>query len=204
MNIWKRGKFMDIYESCPQIENEKYKLRLVSPNDRDDLLKVYSDKAAVRFFNSDNCNGDNFYYTTPDRMAQAIKFWLREYEQRYYVRFSIIDKSAATVIGTIEIFNRISDDYFTNCGLLRLDLASDYEKRGIIDEILSLIIEPIFEWFDCDMIATKAIPEAGERICALENRGFALSYEKLIGAHDYRYDNYYVLKKQEIKTNGKR
>ena len=194
---------MDIYESCPQIENEKYKLRLISPNDRDDLLKVYSDKAAVRFFNSDNCHGDDFYYTTPDRMEQAIKFWLCEYEKRYYVRFSIIDKNTSTVVGTIEIFNRISDDYFSNCGLLRLDIASRFENQNDIKDILSLIINPIFQWFDCDKIATKAIPEAFERICALKYFGFALSNEKLIGGNSAEYDNYYVLKKkQEIKTNG--
>lgn len=35
----------------------------------------------------------------------------------------------------------------------------------------------------------------------LEKHGFSLSYEKLVGTHD-EYDNYYVLKKQEIKTNG--
>lgn len=194
---------MNIYEQCPVLENERFKVRLVSADDCADLLKVYSDKEAVKLFNSDNCDGDDFYYTTPERMKQAVDFWLFSYKEGYYVRFSIIDKKTSEIIGTFEIFKRIADDYFTDCGLLRLDLASAYEKRGTIDEILSLIIEPIFEWFDCDMTATKAIPEAGERICALENHGFSLSYEKLVGTQDYKeYDNYYVLKKQEIKTNG--
>ena len=184
---------MNIYEQCPVLENERFKARLISADDCADLLKVYSDKEAVKLFNSDNCDGDDFYYTTPERMKQAVNFWLFSYKEGYFVRFSIIDKKTSEVIGTFEIFKRIADDYFTNCGLLRLDLASAYEERGIIDEILSLIIEPIFGWFDCDMIATKAIPEAAERICALENHGFSLSYEKLIGAYD-EYENYYVLK----------
>lgn len=189
---------MDIYESCPQIENKNYKLRLVRANDCNDLLKVYSDKKSVPFFNSDNCNGDDFYYTTPERMKQTIDFWLYSYEHGYFVRFSIIDKKTASVTGTIEIFNRTADDYFTNCGLLRLDLASAYEKQNVINEILSLIEQPIFDWFNCAMIATKAIPAARERILALKEHGFTLSGEKLIGAHDNKeYDNYYVLKKQE-------
>lgn len=195
---------MNIYEQCPVIENERFKLRFVSADDCNDLLKVYSDKAAVKLFNSDNCNGDDFYYTTPERMKQAIDFWLFSYEHGYFVRFSIVDKKTSAVVGTIEIFKRIADDYFTDCGLLRLDLASAYEKRDIVDELLALVIEPIFGWFDCGMIAAKAIPEAAERICALERHGFALSGEKIIGAHDHKeYGNYYVLKKQEIKTNGK-
>lgn len=186
---------MDVYKLCPQIENQNYKLRLVCGNDCDDLLKVYSDKKAVPFFNSDNCDGDDFYYTTTETMRQAIDFWIYSYEHGYFVRFSIIDKKKSSVIGTIEIFNRTSDDYFTNCGLLRLDLAGNYEKRDTVREILSLTAKPIFEWFDCDMIATKAIPAATERISALKSSGFALSSEKLIGTHDHKeYDNYFVLK----------
>lgn len=186
---------MNIYELCPEIENQHYKIRLVSSEDCGDLLKVYSDKAAVRFFNSDNCNGDDFYYTTPNRMKQAVDFWLDAYKNGYFVRFSIIDKKTSAVIGTFEIFKRSADDYFTNCGLLRLDLSSAYEKQDIVDEILSLITEPIFGWFDCDMIATKAVPEAAERISALVKHGFALSNEKLVGHDLTEYDNYYVLKK---------
>lgn len=189
---------MDIYKSCPQIESQNYKLRLVTADDHDDLLKVYSDKKAVPFFNSDNCNGDDFYYTTPERMKQAINFWLYSYEYRYFVRFSVIDKNTSSAVGTIEIFNRTANDYFTNCGLLRLDLASTYETQDVINEILSLITESFFEWFECDMIATKAIPDASERISALKKHGFTLSNEKLIGGHYHtEYDNYYVLKKQE-------
>ncbi len=186
---------MNIYKECPVLENERFKARFVLADDCADLLNVYSDKEAVKLFNSDNCDGDDFYYTTPERMKQAVDFWLFSYKEGYFVRFSIIDKNTSEVIGTFEIFKRIADDYFTDCGLLRLDLASAYEKRGLIDEILSLIIDPIFEWLDCDMIATKAIPEAEERICALEKHGFSLSYEKPVGTQDYKeYDNYYVLK----------
>ena len=54
---------MNIDETCPVSENEKFKIRLLKNEDCDDLLKVYSDKMALPFFNSDNCNGDNFYMT---------------------------------------------------------------------------------------------------------------------------------------------
>ena len=53
---------MGVYEKCNVIENENYILRLVEAEDCEDLLKVYSDKNALPFFNSDNCDGDNFYY----------------------------------------------------------------------------------------------------------------------------------------------
>ena len=50
----------DVYENCPVFENDSYILRMTSQEDKSDLLKVYSDKAAVSFFNSDNCGGDDF------------------------------------------------------------------------------------------------------------------------------------------------
>ena len=62
----------NVYENYTEYENADYILRLVSQKDKLDLLKVYSDKKAVPFFNSDNCGGDDFYYTTESRMAQEM------------------------------------------------------------------------------------------------------------------------------------
>ena len=55
---------MNIYENCPILQNNKFILRPVDDRDLSDLFKVYSDKKAVPFFNSDNCHGDDFYYAT--------------------------------------------------------------------------------------------------------------------------------------------
>ena len=76
-------------------------------------------------------------------------------EKALYVGLSF-NKEKAEVIGTIELFQRNSHDYFTECGLLDLDLRSDYENEVAIKEILSLIISPTFELFKCNKIATKA------------------------------------------------
>ena len=119
-------------------------------------------------------------------------FWKREYQSRYYVRWTIIDKSANCVIGTIELFNRKAKDYFNNCGLLRLDLRSDYEKQDTIEDILGIIIPETRDMFACEMIATKVVSIAQERIQALEHMGFSLSEESLIGHNGTKYDSYYV------------
>ena len=44
----------NVYISCPEFENRQFNLRLISINDCDDLLKVYSDKKAVPLFNRYN------------------------------------------------------------------------------------------------------------------------------------------------------
>ena len=182
-----------VYEKCPIYENEKYLLRLVENRDWEDLLKVYSDEKALPFFNSDNCNGDNFYYTSPERMKQAIDFWLMEYGKRYYVRWVIVDKATNVAIGTIELFNRKAEDYVTDCGLLRLDLRSDYEHTDQIESILKLIMNFVFRDFQCNKVATKAVPQATERILALKNAGFQATDENLIGHDGTKYNSYYVV-----------
>lgn len=159
----------DIYEVIPILEGDSFLLRAVDlDRDLDDLLKVYSDEKAVPFFNSDNCHGDNFYYKTKERMKEAIIFWNREYTQKYYVRMIVEDKSTHTAIGMIELFNRKADDYFNNCGLLRLDLRSDYETEKHIADILAIIVSKTKEMFGCDRMDTKAIAAAKNRVSALK------------------------------------
>ncbi len=125
---------MDIYENCPVLENEK-----------EDLLGVYGDKSALPFFNSDNCHGSNFYCAVKKDVENTIKYWLIEYrENRGFVRFSIDDKKTGKTVGTIEMFRREAEDYFTDCGILRLDLRSDYERAEPVYDILSLVIKPFY------------------------------------------------------------
>lgn len=96
-------------------------------------------------------------------------------------------------MGTIELFNRQAADYYNNCGLLRLDLRSDYEQSEHIREILSLIVPPAFDLFDCQMLATKIRPFTVCRKEAAEALGFRACAEKLVGGDDGReYGDYYV------------
>lgn len=157
------------------IEGENYLVRKLEVRDTSDLLNVYSDEKSVPLFNSDNCNGDDFHYMSLERMQQAVEFWLWSYTNKYFVRFSIIDKRIQKVIGTIELFHRDSKDYFNRCGLLRLDLKSDYDL------------------FDCDMVATKIPTFAGERKVAAVQNGFFATDKALVGGDDGKvYTNYYV------------
>lgn len=180
-----------VYEKCPMLENEKYLLRFVTLEDTASLLKVYSDIQVVPYFNSDNCNGDDFFYKTFERMEEAIKFWCWAYEQKDFVRWVVIDKCNEEAIGTIELFHRVAEDTFNACGLLRLDLRSDYEKAQCICEILNLIVSPTYEMFDCRKIATKAKPFMAERIEALQLMGFNQIEDKLIGHDGTQYGDYW-------------
>lgn len=183
----------NVYETCPTLENENYRLRLAEESDAKDLQKVYGDKFALPFFNSDNCHGDNFYNPTVEGMREAIRYWLMEYENRGFVRFAIVEKDSNTAIGTIELFRREAEDFFHDCGILRLDVGSKYECEEVLCEILSIIIEPAYELFACKMIATKAPIYAVERIAALRKTGFEKSDEKVVGHDGTVYGDYWCI-----------
>lgn len=175
------------------LENESFLLRQVEVGDCDDLLRVYSDKNALPFFNSDNCDGDNFYYATGERMAEALAFWAEAYQKGWFTRLSIVDKSALNVIGTVELCLRVSEDEFDHMGILRIDVRSDYEREEVLYDILSLTAPRIPELLGCRGVITKAPLYAVERIKALQKAGFTKSDRFLIGKTGYAYDGYWVM-----------
>ena len=185
---------MNIYENCPVLENEDFTIRLFQKEDCDDLLKVYSDKNALPFFNSDNCDGDNFYYSTKERMKEAIDFWTMSYKNGWFTRLSIIDKKEQTAIGTVELCLRVSEDEFNNMGILRVDVRSDYEKESFLHSIFSLVTPNLEKMLGCKGILTKAPIYAIERINAIQKLGFTKSESFLIGKNGYAYDGYWVIK----------
>lgn len=82
-------------------------------------------------------------------------------------------------------------DYFNSCGLLRLDLRSDYENQDCISSILSIIIPSTYNLFNCNMIATKVALFAKERIYALKHMGFSETKNKLVGHDGTEYGDYW-------------
>ena len=185
-----------VYEKCPVFENDKFLLRFANKDDASDLLKVYSDKQALPFFNSDNCDGDNFYYPTIESMEKAIDFWLSSYETKWFVRWVIVDKETSQVTGSVELFHRAADDDFNGVGVLRMDVGSHYEEAVVLQEILSLIVKPAYELFECDKIITKAPIYAVERIKALQKYGFEKSNSLLVGTNDhYAYNGYWSIRR---------
>lgn len=160
------------FQECPVYETKQFIFRLVEENDAEDLLECYSDPKSAGIFNSDNCNCD-FVFKTSEEIKKYIKFWLAEYKMQYYVRFSIVEKESNKAIGTIEIFvkKEIFED-IGRVGLLRLDLASYYEREEYINEILVMIEDNFFEDFEVDNLITKAIPKATSRIAALKSNNY--------------------------------
>lgn len=184
----------DVYVLCPEFESELYLLRQSVLTDADDLSEVYGDKNALPFFNSDNCHGDNFYYPDVQRMRKAIEFWLTSYKNRWFVRWTIVDKKTNKGIGSIELFHRVAEDDLNHVGVLRLDLGSAYEKADVLYKIMCLIVPTAYEMFECEEIVMKVPLYAVERSEAAKRIGFKKTERLLVGTMDgYAYKDYWSL-----------
>lgn len=187
---------MDIYAKFETFENARYLLREVKEDDCSALAAVYGDKNALPFFNSDNCDGDNFYYPTEKRMAEAMAFWRMAYDNKWFARWAIADKRTGAVIGTVELCKRASDDVFDTASILRIDVKSECEKADVLCDVLDIIVRPALDMFGSDRVITKAPIYAVERIAALDKFGFKRSEHLLIGKTGYAYDGYWTFDKE--------
>jgi len=161
------------YVRCSIFHTQNFILRLISEKDAKDLLACYSDPKSQEYFNVDNFPHD-CRFNTVDEMINCIKFWLMEYSQEAYVRFCIVDKSMNKAIGTIEMFGMIGK-YKTDPGILRVDIASNYENINYLSELFSVCVENFYELFKVNTIATKAIAKANDRVTILKKLGFCSS-----------------------------
>jgi len=159
-----------IYKQCPILEAKNFIFRLVALSDAEDLLACYANPQAQAFFNTDNFP-HNCAFNTVEEMAAYIRFWLVEYSQQAYVRFAIVSKQLQKAVGTIEMFGMVGK-YKTDPGILRIDIAPAFECQVHLAEILDVCVKNFYDMFGVSTIVTKAVPQAVDRIAALESAGF--------------------------------
>ena len=174
----------DVYERRPVYENELIRLRPLEKDDAEALLQCYADPYAAPIFNADNCD-DDFRYHTLEQMQKAVDFWLYCYENRFFLRWTIVDQALDLPIGTVEMFHKEAEDGVHHTGVLRLDLRSSHETRGYVNAVLAECVRHFYEDFNVVTIYTKAVPTAVERRVALEACGFEPLAVGPFGKDDY-------------------
>ena len=162
-------------------ESENFLLRQVKKEDAPQLLRCYSDTAAVALMNDDNCRR-GFLCNTLEDMESYIDIWQGE----NYARPAVIDKRTGEAVGTLEIFGG-------ETGVLRVDLRTDYERPEVLRELYALAVERFPKDFPMGAVVTKAVPEASARRAVLAELGFS-------GPERFReYEGYYRLSFSKMK-----
>lgn len=177
--------------SCPEYETENFLMRKISMEHAEDLFEVYSDLITRKHMNNDNCGGEWPCHTL-EIVKEGIRSWEKEFDDKYYIRWSILRKSDMKSIGTIELAPapgvlRFFDGICCT-GILRVDLKSELEKEEIFSEIYKMTRSEMIEQFGIEKIITKGNPDELDRIKGLENS----RYFKLPDYEIISYPNYYI------------
>lgn len=151
---------MNAYLKCPTFETTSFTIRLIRKDDTESIFKCYNDKAAVELMNDDNCDF-GFYIDSKEKMSETIEYWLDFYEKQSFIRFTVVDNTTGEGVGTIEGFGG-------ETGVLRVDIASTYEKASYLSEIFIFAKDNFHEIFGNKYLVTKAISNAVERRQALQ------------------------------------
>jgi len=174
-------KSVSVYEKCPVYESENFVLRLVCTDDAADLLACYKHPTVSVAANGAGCNY-GYGSQTAAEMRAFIARWLEEYQNRWFVRFSIVDKQTNKAVGTVEVM----DSGILPVHLM-LDLEARYENEECLSELIA-VFDSFFVDFKCAQIIIVTTPEADCRLKALTEKGYA-PYPK---CDAWPYENCYI------------
>lgn len=176
----------------------EYSLRDLQLDDWKELIVVYKDAMCIPFFNSDNCRGDIFYYSTEERMKKAIRFWMESASKGHFVRKVIVDNSNNRAIGTIEYFVRQNEPNYNDAILLRVDVHHYYEQKKALVKIFRIAMKEAYSAFGRLPLLTKGWDYAVERKEALSFLGFKECSEPLIGHENESFQHYWLVQSKDL------
>lgn len=179
------------FEKCPLYETDNMIFTKVKDKDAKELFECYSDPITKSHMNNDNCGGEWDCHSI-DIVRKGISGWEKEFDARFYIRWSVRYKQVNKIIGTIEIAPIPNTTRFLDgvcqTGILRIDAISSLENKAIFSEILKMVTDNFYTDFDIENIIIKATQDDNQRILALENNNF----EKLKNNSIIPYSDYYV------------
>ena len=179
------------FVSCPEYETENFRITKIKIEDAEDLFEVYSDLVTRKHMNNDNCGGE-WPCNSLEIVQEGIRSWEREFDEKYYIRWTITQKSNMKSIGTIELAPapgvlRFFDGTCTT-GILRVDIKSELETEKVFTEIYKMTNTEMIEVFGIEKIITKGNPMEAERIKGLDNS----KYKRLPNNEIIPYPNYFI------------
>ena len=106
---------------------------------------------------------------------------------RDFVRFTIVEQKQKEIAGMVEIcqYYKYSADG-SKIGILRIDLLPEYENEKMLNELLTLILEHIYEDFEVQAVLMKAQEYATARRSILKQFHFVAAMDECnISFRDY-------------------
>lgn len=181
------------FDKCPVYETNNLMFTKVKKEDAADLFECYSDPITMSRMNNDNCGGVWDMHNI-DTVIKGIKGWKQEFDDRFYIRWSVNHKKISKIIGTIEIAPIPNTTRFWDgvcqTGILRIDIISSLESEAVFSEILKMVTDNFFTDFNIKNIIIKATQDDIQRILALRNNNF-----DILENNSFPYSDYFIKRK---------
>jgi ribosomal-protein-alanine N-acetyltransferase len=155
--------FDQTFETFPNLSTKRLKLRQITRHDLDALFTLYGDEAVCRHLDID----------TPATVGETIElahFFLRQYQQRWGIRWGIELREQPGLIGTIG-YHEI--DEAARRAEIGYDLAQSYWRQGYMLEAARAVIDYGFSTAQLNRIEATANPDNLASTALLLKLGFS-------------------------------
>jgi ribosomal-protein-alanine N-acetyltransferase len=168
--------FTKTFNSFPVIETDRLVLRKIETNDINDIFAYFSDDKVTRYLD----------FSSIKEVEMAERFVQRMsigFENKEIIRWAITLKYENRLIGTCFLADFVEG----SLGVLGYDLSRNYWNKGIMTEVLEIVIPFGFDVMGLHRIQAIVNPENIGSISLLKKMGFIK--EGYLRKYEYHYDN---------------
>ena len=149
-------------DELPTLAAERIALRMLRPDDADDVYAVFSDPRVMRYWSSPPM-------TDPDQAAGYIEQIHAWFERRGGMQWGIVERDGDRVIGTTTLCAFSLEHRRCDLGYA---LGADHWHRGLAREALGLVVTFAFETLGFDRVEADIDPRNAPSIRLIERMGF--------------------------------
>jgi [ribosomal protein S5]-alanine N-acetyltransferase len=152
----------DAFATFPILETERLVLRAMTPEDADDMFRIYSDPEVMRYWGMEP-------FTSIDHVLQRVARSAEMFREQTGVRWAITRKGEGQVIGTCGHRRIIKEHHRSEIGY---ELARDAWGKGIMPEAVDAILRFGFERIGLHSVEALIDPANVGSRRVLEKLGF--------------------------------
>ena len=173
-------RVLELFEKFPFIEMEKYNLRKVKMSDYKEIFKIYSCEETLKFEGISTLEDE-------DQAKEYIDSILKGYENKIFIRWAISRKESDKIIGLVALHHIDYRNYNAQIGYI---LNKDYWNKNIMSEVVSIIIEFLFDNTDLHRLEVNIDKENKASIKLAEKVGFIVEGIKIECAYNKSMNKY--------------
>jgi len=187
------GRRIDAGNKMPEIETDRLHLRMFSPEDLDDLSRIYADADVMRYLSG--------HPLTRDESAGWLNYFLQGWEDYGFGWWALVLKESNALIGHCGLqFIHVTPEVEVTYGL-----EKTFWRKGLASEAARACLIYGFEQLKLDRIYGLAEPNNTASHRVMERVG--MRYDKTEYYKDDWYEGdiiYYVIGREEHKVDGSR